>query len=77
MALSMPLERVTQEARRVDVRKGLIALLRVLGTLVLAIPYGIAWCLRTLLLGATMLWVAAVAGWTDASRTRREGGTEF
>ncbi|MGP4092943.1 hypothetical protein [Nonomuraea sp. KM90] len=75
MALTVPLERITQEARRVDVRKGLLALLRVLGTLALAIPYGVAWCLRTLVLGATMLWVAAVAGWRDAGRPRAEGGS--
>jgi hypothetical protein len=74
MALTMPLERITQEARRVDVRKGLLAVLRVLGTLVLAVPYGIAWGLRTLVLGVTMLWVAAVAGWRDAGRPRPEGG---
>ncbi|MGR6922566.1 hypothetical protein ACU635_50645 [[Actinomadura] parvosata] len=75
MALSVPLERITREARRVDVRKGVLALLRLLGTLVLGVPYVIAWCLRTLVLCATMLWVAAVAGWRDAGRPRAEGGS--
>ncbi|MEV1245100.1 hypothetical protein [Nonomuraea sp. NPDC049750] len=75
MALTVPLERITSEARRVDVRKGMLALLRLLGTLVLAVPYGIAWTLRTVVLGATMLWVAAAAGWRDAGRPRAKGGS--
>jgi hypothetical protein len=73
MALTVPLERITQEARRADVRKGLLALVRLLGTLVLGVPYVIAWCLRTVVLGVTLLWVAAVAGWRDASRPRVKG----
>ncbi|MDX3101741.1 hypothetical protein [Nonomuraea angiospora] len=76
MALTVPLERITSEARRIDFRKGLLALVRLVGTLVLAIPYGIAWGLRVVVLGLTMLWVAAVAGWRDAGRPRREDGSE-
>lgn len=75
MALTVPLERITREARRIDVRGGLLALVRLLGTLVLGIPYGVAWCLRILVLGVTMLWVAAATGWRDAAGVRREGGS--
>jgi hypothetical protein len=71
MALTVQLERIEGEARKVDVRKGLLALARLVGTLVLAVPYGVAWCLRMLVLGVTMLWVAAATGWRDAGRPRR------
>jgi hypothetical protein len=74
MALTVPLDRIAGEARKVDVRKGLLALARLVGTLVLAVPYGIAWTLRTLMLGVTMLWVAAATGWRDAGRPREKGG---
>ncbi|MEV0994647.1 hypothetical protein [Nonomuraea sp. NPDC050202] len=74
MALTVPLERITDEARRREFGKGLLALVRLLGTLVLGIPYVIAWCLRTVVLGVTMLWVAAMAGWRDAGRPRAKGG---
>lgn len=70
MALTVPIEAIAREARRVDLRKGGLALLRVVGTLLLAIPYGIAWTLRMIVLGVTMLRVAAVAGWRDAGRAR-------
>jgi hypothetical protein len=76
MALTMPLERITSEARRIDLRKGALALLRLVGTLILSIPYGIAWGLRIVVLGLTMLWAAAVTGWRDAGHRRREGGSE-
>lgn len=76
MALTVPLEQIAGEARKVDVRQGLLALARLVGTLVLAIPYGIAWGLRTVVLGVTMLWVAAVAGWRDAAKPRAKGGAD-
>ncbi|MEV0616184.1 hypothetical protein AB0I81_22915 [Nonomuraea sp. NPDC050404] len=75
MALTVPLERITQEARRVDVRKGLLALVRLLGNLVLGVPYVVAWCLRTLVLGVTLLWIAAANGWRDAGEPRAKGGS--
>jgi hypothetical protein len=76
MALTVPLDRIAGEARKVDFRKGLLALLRVVGTVVLAIPYSIAWALRMIVLGVTMLWVAAVHGWRAAGRPGAKGDSD-
>lgn len=76
MALTVPLERISREARRVDVRPGLLALARLLATLVVGVPYVAAWLLGKAWLGLSMLWAAAVAGWRDAARPRTEGGAD-
>jgi len=76
MALTVPLERISREARRVDVRKGFLALARLLATLVVGIPYVAAWLLSKAWLGLSMLWAAAVAGWRDAAGSGAEGGSE-
>lgn len=87
MALTVPLERISSEARRVDVRPGLLALARLLATLVVGVPYVAAWLvskawragawvLGVAWLGLSMLWAAAVAGWRDAARPGAEGGSE-
>lgn len=86
MVLTVPVERISDEARQVDVRKGLLALVRLLATILVGIPYvlgwslgklclGAAWSLNTVWHGLTMLWAAAVTGWRDARRPRPEGGT--
>lgn len=75
MVLTVPVERISSEARQVDVGKGLLALVRLLATILVGIPYVAAWSLSKLWLGVTMLWAAAVTGWRDARRPRAEGGT--
>ncbi|MEU4578941.1 hypothetical protein [Nonomuraea sp. NPDC023979] len=75
MALTVPLERIEGKARQLDVRKGLLAVARLLATVLVGIPYVAAWSLSKLWLGVTMLWAAAVTGWRDARRPRAEGGS--
>lgn len=72
--MTVPLERIEGEARQLDVRKGLLAAVRLLATILVGIPYVAAWLLSKLWLGITMLWAAAVTGWRDARRPRTEGG---
>jgi hypothetical protein len=73
---AVPVKRIAIDARKIDVRKGFLVLVRLVGTLFLAIPYGLAWGLRVVWLGLTMLWVAAATGWRDAGRPERsEDGT--
>lgn len=75
MALTVPLDRITGEARKLDVRKGVLAVVRLLTTILVGIPYVAAWSLSKLWLGVTMLWAAAVTGWRDARGPRAEGGS--
>jgi hypothetical protein len=75
MALTVPLERIQGEARKLDVRKGALAMVRLLATILVGIPYVAAWLLSKAWLGLSMLAAAAVAGWQDAGRPRTaEGG---
>ncbi|HUR74440.1 MAG TPA: hypothetical protein VMZ00_09190 [Sporichthya sp.] len=76
MALTVPLDRISSEARRLDVRKGVLAVVRLLATILVGVPYVAAWLLGKLWLGLSMLWAAAVAGWQDAGRLRTEGGSD-
>lgn len=64
--LTIPLERIDAEARKLDPQKALAALARLLGTLLLAVPYVLGWTLRKAWLGLTLLWTAAVLGWQEA-----------
>ena len=75
MALTVPLERIEGEARKVDVRKALLALMRLLATILVSIPYAAGWSLSKLWLGVTMLWAAAVTGWRDACHPPAESGS--
>lgn len=75
MALTVPMERIAGEARRVDVAKAAPAVGRLLATILVAVPYVTAWSLSKAWIGVTMLWAAAVTGWRDARRPRAEGGT--
>ena len=85
MALTVPLEQIESRARQLDVRKGMLGLVRLLATIAIGIPYVLSWSLAKTLLGAvwvlskiwlgvTMLWAAAVMGWRDARRPRAEDG---
>lgn len=76
MALTVPLDRISGEARKLDVRKGVLAVVRLLATVLVGLPYVAAWSLSKAWLGVTMLWAAAVTGWRDARRPRAEGGSE-
>jgi hypothetical protein len=69
MALTIPVEEISAEARQVDVRKALFAAARLLWTLVLAVPYALGWTLRKVWLGLVMLRTALVIGWREAGRT--------
>lgn len=68
--LTIPLERIDAEARKLDPQKALVALVRLLGTLLLAVPYVLGWALRKAWLGLTLLWTAAVVGWQEAGTPR-------
>ncbi|WP_146607307.1 hypothetical protein [Spongiactinospora gelatinilytica] len=70
MALTIPVERISQEARRRDVRAGLRRLARLLVTLLVGIPYVLGWTVSKVWLGLTIAWVAAGEGWRDAARSR-------
>ncbi|WP_433520129.1 hypothetical protein ACQP2T_63355 (plasmid) [Nonomuraea sp. CA-143628] len=74
MALTVPLERISERSRRVDVRKGLLALLRLLATLLVGFPYVLGWLVGKLWLGLTVAWVAAGEGWRDARARPSSGG---
>lgn len=74
--MTVPLDRISGEARKLDVRKAALAVVRLLATFLVGIPYAAAWLLGKLWLGVTMLWAAAVTGWRDARRPRVEGGSE-
>lgn len=71
---SIPLERISGRARQADVRKALLWIVRLAGTVLIAIPYLIGWTLSMVWLGVTMLWVAAGEGWRDARRAK--GGVQ-
>ncbi|MEO3875543.1 hypothetical protein ABGB18_42750 [Nonomuraea sp. B12E4] len=74
MALTVPLERISERSRRVDVRKGMLALVRLLATLLVGIPYVLGWTLGKAWLGLTIAWVAVGEGWSDARRSRPSKG---
>ena len=69
--LMIPLERINAEARTLDPAKALVALARLVGTLLLAIPYVLGWTLRKAWMGLTLLWTAAVIGWQEAGHPKR------
>lgn len=68
--LMIPLERIDAEARKLHPMVALVASARLVGTLLLALPYVLGWALRKAWLGLTMLWTAAVVGWQDAGTPR-------
>jgi hypothetical protein len=77
MALTIsgiPVERIEAEAPKVDLRKGVVAVLRLLWTLVLAVPYAVAWVIGKVCLGVVMLGTAAAVGWRDGMQARRPEG---
>lgn len=79
MALTIPVGRIEAEAqaRQLDARQALLAVVRLLWTVVLAVPYVLGWTLRKLWLGLAMLGTAAVVGWREAARPRSaEGGAD-
>lgn len=57
--LTIPLERISTEARKVD-------LARVLLTILLTVPYVLGWIARKTWLLLVFLWSAAKVGWQDA-----------
>lgn len=70
MVLSIPVEQIRAEARQVDVRKALLAVVRVVWTVILALPYAAGWTLRKVWIGLAMLGTAAAVGWSEAGRAR-------
>ncbi|MFI7643731.1 hypothetical protein [Nonomuraea sp. NPDC049400] len=67
---SIPLDRISGRARQVDARKALAWIVRLVGTVLVGVPYLIGWTLSKVWLGMTMLWVAAGEGWRDARRAK-------
>ncbi|HEY9375025.1 hypothetical protein [Streptomyces sp.] len=66
MALTVPLDRISSEAHKADVRKGVLAVLRLLATILIGIPYVLGWSASKVWLGLTIAWVAVGEGWRDA-----------
>ncbi|MER7126758.1 hypothetical protein [Micrococcus luteus] len=67
MALSVPLERIEQQARQADPRRAALAV-------VLFLPFLAGWIVRKAWMSLVYLWSAVVAGWHEAGRPRAEGG---
>ncbi|MDH2429329.1 hypothetical protein [Sphaerisporangium sp. TRM90804] len=63
---TVPVERISAEARRVDGRQALAAVGKVLATLLLALPYAAGWFLHKLWMGLVLVWMAGTVGWRDA-----------
>lgn len=72
--LTIPVERISERARRVDARKGLATVARLLGEVLVGIPYVLGWSVSKVWLGLTIAWVAVGEGWRDAARTRPARG---
>ena len=66
MALSVPLDRISGEARKLDARRGVLAVVRLLATILVGIPYVLGWSASKVWLGLTIAWVAVGEGWRDA-----------
>lgn len=70
MALSIPLERIEERARKSDPRKALL-------TALLLVPFVLGWFVRKTWMALVYLWSAVMAGWQDAARPRpAEDGAE-
>ncbi len=71
MALSIPLDRIEEQARTADPRTALL-------TAVLLIPFVLGWTARKAWMILVYLSSAVVAGWQDAARPRAaaEDGSE-
>jgi hypothetical protein len=74
VALTIPVERISERARRVDVRKGLLAVARLLAAVLVGIPYVLGWTISKVWLGLTIAWVAFGEGWRDAGQARAAKG---
>ncbi|RBQ21603.1 hypothetical protein DP939_02520 [Spongiactinospora rosea] len=74
MTLTIPVERISHEARRRDVRAGLRRLVRALATLLVGVPYVLGWAAGRLWLGLTIAWVAAGEGWREGRRSHPGAG---
>ncbi|MEV4180194.1 hypothetical protein AB0J28_01945 [Streptosporangium canum] len=72
--LMIPLERINAEARTLDPAKVLMVLARLVGTVLLAIPYALGWALRKMWMGLALVWTAAVLGWREAARSPHDDG---
>jgi hypothetical protein len=68
--LTIPVDRISGRARRVDARKGLFVVGRLLAAVLVGVPYMLGWTVSMLWLGLTIAWVAAGEGWSDARRSR-------
>lgn len=69
---AVPVRRISMKARQIDVAEALltavVAVLRLVGTILVGIPYWAFWSLSKAWLGVTLLGTAAVEGWRDARR---------
>jgi hypothetical protein len=76
VALTIPVGEIQAEAhaQRIDVRGALLRAVRVLVTLLLAVPYVLGWTVRKVVLGVVMLGTAAAVGWREAGRPRPAEG---
>lgn len=70
---AIPVGRISAKARQIDVAKMLLAILRLIGTVLVGIPYLVGWALSKAWLAVTLLWTAAAEGWRDARRGVGDG----
>lgn len=65
---AVPVERISAKARQFDVGGLFLALLRLVGTVLVGIPYVLGWTVSKVWLGAALLGTALAEGWRDARR---------
>lgn len=73
--LTIPTERISERARRVDPRGAMRAVARVLVAVLVGIPYVLGWAVARVWLGLTLAWVAFGEGWRDGARAVNGGRT--
>lgn len=72
---AIPVERISTQARRIDLLKVLLAVLWFVGTVLVGVPYVLGWLVGKAWLGVTLLGTALVEGWRDAGRAKGGVGT--
>lgn len=65
MALTMPIDRIEERARKADPRRAAL-------TVLLLVPFVLGWAARKTWMALVYVWSAVVAGWQEAARPRAE-----
>lgn len=68
-----PVERISAKARQIDVAKLVLGVLRLIGTVLVGVPFLAGWVLSKTWLGIALLGTAAAEGWREARRAKGGG----